>query len=172
MKKVLLSSAIVLALFTACTSEEKKEEAKEEPTKLENKIADVKDDMVSKANALKEEITAKTDVVKEKAQELQKEVEKKVETITKQVEVAAKKPVINPQSLYVSCSACHGQNGEKQALGKSQIIKGWDADKIEAALNGYKDGSYGGAMKGVMKGQVASKTSEEIKALAKYISEF
>merc|ERR1711879_548080 len=52
-------------------------------------------------------------------------------------------------ALYNTCAACHGMNGEKAALGKSQVIKGWDAAKTEAALKGYKDGSYGGAMKGV-----------------------
>ncbi|WP_421716937.1 c-type cytochrome [Arcobacter arenosus] len=72
--------------------------------------------------------------------------------------------------LYQSCAACHGINAEKAALGKSQIIKGWDAAKIETALKGYKDGSYGGAMKGVMKGQVARLSDADIKALAEYIS--
>ena len=69
-----------------------------------------------------------------------------------------------------SCAACHGQNGEKAALGKSQIIQGWDKAKVIAALNGYKDGSYGGVMKGVMKGQVVTKSDAEIDALAEFIS--
>ena len=72
--------------------------------------------------------------------------------------------------LYAPCAACHGVNAEKAALGKSQVIKGWDAAKIETALNGYKTGSYGGAMKGVMKGQVARLSNDDIKALADYIS--
>jgi len=73
-------------------------------------------------------------------------------------------------ALYNTCAACHGMNGEKAALGKSQVIKGWDAAKTEAALKGYKDGSYGGAMKGVMKGQVARLSDDDIKALAGHIS--
>ncbi|RXJ60520.1 c-type cytochrome [Candidatus Marinarcus aquaticus] len=73
---------------------------------------------------------------------------------------------------YAPCAACHGANGEKAALGKSQIIKGWSADKLEAALHGYKDGSYGGPMKGVMKGQVAKLSDADIKALADQISKF
>ena len=72
--------------------------------------------------------------------------------------------------IYKSCAACHGANAGKAALGKSQIIKGWDASKIEASLKGYKDGSYGGAMKGVMKGQVARLSNDDIKAVAKHIS--
>lgn len=73
-------------------------------------------------------------------------------------------------SLYKACASCHGASAEKAALGKSQIIKGWEATKIETALKGYKDGSYGGAMKGVMKGQVARLSDDDIKALADYIS--
>ncbi len=65
---------------------------------------------------------------------------------------------------------CHGQKAEKKALGQSEIIAGWDKQKIIDALNGYKDGSYGKAMKGVMKGQVATKSASDIEALATYIS--
>ena len=73
-------------------------------------------------------------------------------------------------ALYKPCAGCHGASAEKAALGKSQIIKGWDAAKVSKALHGYKDGSYGGAMKGVMKGQVASLDDAKIGELAKYIS--
>ncbi|PLY05156.1 MAG: cytochrome C [Arcobacter sp.] len=72
--------------------------------------------------------------------------------------------------IYKSCAGCHGANAEKPALGKSEVIKGWDAAKIESALKGYKDGSYGKAMKGVMKGQVARLTDEDIKAVSAHIS--
>lgn len=57
-----------------------------------------------------------------------------------------------------------------KALGKSQVIAGWDKQKIIDALNGYKNGTYGGAMKGIMLGQVASKSDAEIDALADFIS--
>jgi len=73
-------------------------------------------------------------------------------------------------SLYKSCAGCHGANGERAALGKSQVIKGWDKEKVVTALKGYKDGTYGGAMKGVMKGQVARLDDTKIDALATYIS--
>jgi type VI secretion system protein VasI len=71
--------------------------------------------------------------------------------------------------IYHKCSACHGTNAEKKALGESSIIAGWDENKIKNALLGYKSGTYGGAMKGVMKGQVATLNSTDIDALAKYI---
>jgi cytochrome c553 len=69
-----------------------------------------------------------------------------------------------------ACKTCHGAKAEKHALGKSQIIAGWPADKIEKALHGYKDGTYGGPMKGVMKGQVAKYNDDQIKALAEHIA--
>jgi len=72
-------------------------------------------------------------------------------------------------SLYKKCASCHGKNAEKKALGKSAVIKGWEAKKAVDALNGYKAGTYGGAMKGLMKGQVASLNDEQIESIAKYI---
>jgi cytochrome c len=69
-----------------------------------------------------------------------------------------------------ACAGCHGAGFEKAALGKSQIVKGWDEAKVVAALTGYKDGSYGGPMKGVMKGQVAKLTDADIADIAKQIS--
>ncbi len=74
------------------------------------------------------------------------------------------------ETIFKACASCHGVNGEKAALGKSQIIKGWDKQKIVGALKGYKSGTYGGAMKGVMKGQVARLDDEKIEAVAGYIS--
>ncbi|RXJ81756.1 c-type cytochrome [Arcobacter sp. F2176] len=83
--------------------------------------------------------------------------------------------VIATASLFAAantaaCAGCHGANFEKPALGKSQIIKGWPAAKVEEALKGYKAGTYGGAMKGVMKGQVARLSDADIKEIAEKIS--
>lgn len=73
-------------------------------------------------------------------------------------------------ALYKKCAACHGAAGEKSALGKSKIIKSMSAADITNALKGYKDGSYGGASKGLMKGQVASLNDAQITAIATFIS--
>ena len=77
---------------------------------------------------------------------------------------------LDGEALYKSCASCHGQKAEKEALGKSQVIAGWDKEKTIQALNGYKAGTYGGVMKNIMKGQVATKTDAEIDALATFIS--
>lgn len=73
-------------------------------------------------------------------------------------------------AIYSKCVACHGANGEKQALGKSAVIAGWEKSKTVAALKGYQDGTYGGAMKGVMKGQVTRLSDAEIEEVAAYIA--
>ncbi|MBA1432331.1 MAG: c-type cytochrome [Epsilonproteobacteria bacterium] len=78
---------------------------------------------------------------------------------------------VDGAKLFTACSGCHGAKGEKKALGKSQIIGGWESARIVTALKGYKDGTYGGAMKAVMKGQASKLSDAEIKALADYISE-
>ena len=102
-------------------------------------------------------------------------VNKTVEEKTAAVEAVATEAVAEVQALdgellYKSCASCHGLKGEKEALGKSQVIAGWNKEKTIQALNGYKDGTYGGVMKNIMKGQVATKTDLEIDALASFIS--
>lgn len=72
-------------------------------------------------------------------------------------------------TLFKTCTACHGMKAEKAALNKSQIIAGWDAAKITAALNGYKAGTYGGPLKGTMTPQVKNLSADDIKVLSEYI---
>jgi len=75
------------------------------------------------------------------------------------------------KALYAKCAGCHGADGSQKALGKSNPIKGWEAAKVEEALKGYKAGTLNThGMGGVMKGQVAAMSDEDIKALAAYIS--
>jgi cytochrome c-type protein NapB len=73
---------------------------------------------------------------------------------------------------YNGCVGFHGANGEKAALGKSKIIKDMTKEELVKSLIGYKEGSYGGAMKGLMKGQVAKYSNEQLTELAGYISTF
>jgi len=64
-----------------------------------------------------------------------------------------------------ACKGCHGANFEKKALGKSKIVKDMTKAEVSAALVGYKAGTYGGPMKGVMKGQVAKYSDADLKAI-------
>lgn len=76
----------------------------------------------------------------------------------------------NGADLYTKCASCHGSMGEKKALGKSKVINEMSEEEIVIALKGYKDGSYGGAMKGLMKGQVSKLTDDDISTLAAHIA--
>ena len=72
---------------------------------------------------------------------------------------------------FAACAACHGANGEKAALGKSEIIAGWDEAKVIASLNGYKAGTLNNhGMGAVMKGQVMKLSDADIADLAKQIA--
>ena len=165
MKYLLIYSSLVVLLFTGCGEDKK---VVNEEVKVSNDITIVKkEEVVSEVN--KETITVKKDnVIAEATNEAKALVSNTVEKVNIKVEDETQS--INAKILFGACAVCHGQNGEKVALGKSQIIKGWDKEKVIAALNGYKDGSYGGVMKGVMKSQVINKTDAEIEALAEFIS--
>ncbi len=73
-------------------------------------------------------------------------------------------------ALFKKCAGCHGAKAEKKALGKSAVIAGLDVAKIEEDLKGYKAGTLNKhGMGGLMKGQVASYSDADIKAVAEYI---
>ena len=58
---------------------------------------------------------------------------------------------------------------EKSALNKSKVIANMTEEELVSAMKGYKDGSYGGAMKALMRGQVATLSDDDTTTLAKYI---
>lgn len=91
-------------------------------------------------------------------------------TEAKSAQKAPETASVDSAVLFKKCVSCHGNNAEKQALGKSQVIAGWPEAKIVEALKGYQAGTYGREMKAVMQGQVKSLKSDEIGALAKHIS--
>jgi len=68
-----------------------------------------------------------------------------------------------------ACKGCHGQNFEKVALGKSKVVSEMTHADIAAALKGYKAGTYGGPMKGLMKGQVAKYSDADLDAFAQTV---
>ncbi len=76
----------------------------------------------------------------------------------------------NATPLYTKCVSCHGAEGEKAALGKSLIIKDMSKADFLKALKGYKDGSYGQAMKAMMKAQVATLNDAQMEEIASFIT--
>ena len=59
---------------------------------------------------------------------------------------------------------CHGQYFEKAAMGKSKIVKDMSYEEIKHAMIGYKNGTYGDTLKGVMEAQVKHLSDEDIEA--------
>lgn len=93
--------------------------------------------------------------------------------MNKMIKLATLSVLVAAPALYgasvAACVGCHGQQFEKAAMGKSKIVKDMTKEEIIAALKGYKDGSYGGGMKGLMTGQVAALDDAKIEAIAALI---
>ena len=97
-----------------------------------------------------------------------KEEAKAEDKATKADDNATKKEEAKPAVAVntTACAGCHGKDFEKKAMGKSKVVKDMSKADIEKALSGYKDGSYGGAMKALMVGQVKSLDEAQIKVIA------
>jgi cytochrome c553 len=171
--KIVLSAVVALFLLGCSDNKSDSHQAQKEL-----KASAVEKEVVV---AVKQPAKEETIVVKEEAVPTKQEVVEEVAAVTQEVVPEEKKivspakkesvaPQIDAAKLYVACSSCHGAHGEKKALGKSQTIGGWDVAKVEKALQGYKDGTYGGAMKAIMKGQASKLNDAQIKALAEHIS--
>ncbi len=119
------------------------------------------------------EMTQETKYVAVETTQVAQNVVNKVDEVVKKVVEKVNEKEKIPKSgadLYSSCAGCHGSSADKKALGKSAVIKGWSVDKLQTTLKGYKDGSYGGNMKAVMKGQVMKLNDEEIILISEHIS--
>ena len=133
----------------------------ETPKKLNVTKPKIEELKVEKVKAVEKLIVEKT-IVEEKIQEIKQDIKEEPVKVVQTGKSGAE--------IFKACTACHGTNADKAALGRSKIIKGWSADKTLNALNGYKDGTYGGAMKGLMKGQADFLNDEEMKKVSEYIS--
>lgn len=84
--------------------------------------------------------------------------------------LAYTKPTKKTLSNAQKCTTCHGVNFEKKAMGTSLIVRNMSREDILYALRGYKNDSYGGSMKFIMKTEIALFSDKEILDLANYIS--
>lgn len=77
--------------------------------------------------------------------------------------------IIAASSLFAEvhlsdCKVCHGVNFELKALGKSKIVKDMTKQDVSNALIGYKNGTYGSHMRGIMIGKVHRYNESELKS--------
>ena len=199
MKIVISTVAALLLLgCSENATDSMKETANTQAAKVAQKsevvASDVKE-LAKESKAAVEEVATQTAAtVEEESEKIAKKVETKSAELIKEAEstidktrteiakavAVENKPIpappapkatvsIDGEALYKTCISCHGANAEKKALNKSQVIQGWGIEKTVAALKGYKDGSYGGPMKGIMKPQVSNLSDDEIQALAEHI---
>lgn len=167
--KIVISAVLALFLI-GCSSDESKQVQNEEPTQI---VQDVEQEIVveePEQEVIVEETEQET-VVEDAEQEII------IEDTVDLTEVGIVEDVVVVETsiedggvIYKACSTCHGVNAEKAALGKSKIIQGWSTDQVAEALYGYKNGTYGAAMKGIMKAQVSKLSDEDIELVAEYIS--
>lgn len=76
------------------------------------------------------------------------------------------------EAVYKSkCASCHGDRASKSALNKSQVIAGWDGQRIIQSIADYKEGK-GGPMKGIMKPIATGLNDDDVKAVAKTIASY
>ena len=137
-----------------------------------DKGAQLAEEMTAESKVIVKEVVKQTKeitaVAVQKAKEMKEELVSKMDEVRKSNQNITSN--IDSKQLFMKCAGCHGQNAERKALNMSAVIQGWDKEKIVNAIKGYKDGTYGGAMKTVMAGQVGTLSNEEIDALALHIS--
>lgn len=105
------------------------------------------------------------------APEPEKNITAAVETPSAPAAEQVDEEPVNGHAIFVhKCVSCHGKNGEKLALNVSEAISGWEAERTVSALKGYRNGTYGKNLKGIMKGQVSSLSDKQIEAVAGYIA--
>jgi len=166
---IFISIAAAAFLFMGCDSK-----APQEETKSTQVAPQVEQEVQTQTPQKEQEVVADT-VIDESEAPMEQRVEEVIEEVEQSATQAAKKAeeAIKQKSgkeLYISCIACHGADGSRPALGVSQPIKGWEVEKTIQALQGYKDGTYGGRLKATMIGQVANLSDEDIQKLAEYIN--
>ena len=179
MKLVIL--ALVVLLFTACeNSGSQSNEKKNESVPVTNGASKKVDEVAIKAKGLALDASDNAKKVVLKTEKVASDLSAKAVVVSKNMttEVVSKaKEIVSStnspsgKKLFKSCAGCHGSHAEKHALGKSEIIKDWSADKIQTALDAYKTGArnkHGMGM--IMKGQASKLSDSDIKELSKYIS--
>ena len=151
--------AVAEAKDAAAVAVEKTKEA------VAEKAAEVKEAVAEKAAAATAAVTGVAAAAVASTKEAASAVAEKATAVV----AAATGP--DGKALFAKCAGCHGADGKTAALGKSAVIAGQAAADLETKISGYKAGTLNTAgMGALMKGQVASMSDDDIKAVATYIS--
>ena len=130
--------------------------------------------VAQKASEAKEAATKAVDAVKEKASSAVDSAKAAAATAASAATAAvaaATESGPDGKALFAKCAGCHGADGKTSAMGKAPLLAGQSAADLETKISAYKAGTrneHGMGM--LMKGQVASLSDADIKAVATYIS--
>ena len=190
MKKLTLLSVVAASLLLIGCGQDKTTETKAQvatPAKTET----VAEKATKAVEATKEAASAaveKTKEVAKNAKEAVAEKATKAVEATKKVATAAAektaevakdvKEAVAPKAekstapaVFAKCAGCHGADGKKKALGKSEIIAGQAKADLVKKIHEYQAGTRNTkGMGGLMKGQVAGLSDADIDAIATYVS--
>ena len=145
--KILLPSILTMAIFSiGCDNKQTTNSSASEPTikKVNNSITTSVESIAKKVEQVAQNVQSSTVLVAkdmvQKAKETQKTISQTTATDVKdqvaEVSTSMLKIVKDTMStpdatvLYKNCAGCHGATAEKKALGKSRVIKGWEAVKL------------------------------------------
>lgn len=86
------------------------------------------------------------------------------------ISIAQEKNKLPPdiQAAIDRCSECHGVDGEKSALNRSDIINKLSKKEFLFRVEGYIKGTYGRELKAFMRSRIAYLNKRQIKAIADY----
>lgn len=77
----------------------------------------------------------------------------------------------NAATLFQThCQSCHGADGGRPPVPGITPIKGRSSEDILKMLEGFKNGTFGGAQKQVMEGVTKQLSEDQMKSLADYVS--
>jgi cytochrome c553 len=181
---ILLSLVAATMLFTGCGEDTKKaaaDAAAKTTEAVKNTASDLEKATADAMEATKKAAEATAKLAEEKAAEMKAASEKaatelkaRAEATTATATELAKEVTSDDgagKKAYAKCAGCHGKDGKTKALNKSEIIAGQAAADLEKKMAEYKAGTRNvSGMGTLMKGQVASMSDADIKAVSAYIS--
>jgi len=163
-----------MALLSGCKDKQTQEavaKAAEQSAKLQQAHeTEISDATKQTATQLAKDTTQ---VAKEAVESVKVHAEKTLSKAKETIQnvVVAQAPGDRGKELYKACAGCHGEEGEKHALGKSALLSGQSASELADKLKAYKAGKRNTAGMGtLMQTQLASLQKSDILALAEYIS--
>jgi len=137
--------------------------AKEAVEKTAEAAKDAKEAVAEKATKAVEATKAAAKEAVEKTKEVAKDAKEAV--------ADAVTPSSSAPAAFAKCAGCHGADGKKKALNKSEIIAGQAKADLVKKIHEYQAGTRNTkGMGGLMKGQVAGLSDADIDAIATYVS--